>query len=179
VTTPTNPNPSSLLSSAVRTPRIAAGCGSVAAASILRASGDGEVEGLVAADSEDFSLGVAVAGLACDGEQDGAAEADWGDVGTDGVARTDGVMESLGVADDVSVESQVGPMLGPAEAALAVVSMAKPRAGSAARTTADTTGLRWRTVMAGRRLQAARSSGRHRSSSGSPIGDLAGRRDRR
>src|SRR5215475_2690249 len=128
VTTPTNPNPSTLLSSAVRTPRLAAGCGSVAAASILRASDDGELKGLVAADSEALSLGVAVGGLA--GGQDGAADAagdacavraGCGDVRTDGVVRIDGLMESPGVADDVSVGSQVGPALGPAEAAPAVV----------------------------------------------------------
>jgi len=151
----------------VSTPRIAAGRGSVAAPSICRAPADGEADGLGAADSDGCSLAVAVVGLAADGEQDCEAEtagdasvvrAGCGDVTTDGVAKIDGVMESLGVADVVSVGSQVGPALGPAAAAPAVVSIAKPRAGSAARTAADTTGLRWRTVMAGRRLQVARST---------------------
>jgi hypothetical protein len=119
------------------------------------------VDGLVAADS-DGSLAVA-GGLAADGEQVGSADTS-GSVSVvrvgsgDVVARIDGVMESLGVADVVSVGSQVGPALGPAAAAPAVVSIAKPRAGSAARTAADTTGPRWRTVMAGRRLQVARST---------------------
>jgi hypothetical protein len=116
----------------VSTPRIPAGRGSVAAAWISR----GEAAGLVAADSDGCSL--AVAGLAGDDEQDGEADAagdasavraGCGDVRTDGVARIDGLMESLGVADDLSVGSQVGPALGPAEAGSAAVSIAKPRAG--------------------------------------------------
>src|SRR5262245_25400131 len=158
VTTPANSNPSIVLSSAVRTPRIAAGCGSAAAAWILRASADGEVEGADAG-PEGFSLGVAVTGLPGDGEQGGAADADGDAPGVpagcgDGVARIDGVADSLGVADDVSVGSQVGPGLGPAAAVPAVVSIAKPRAGSAASRATRSTGLTWRTVMAGRRLVA-------------------------
>jgi hypothetical protein len=117
--------------------------------------------GLVAADGD--SLGVVVAVLADGGEQvasaDISGDACAGEVGSgDGVVRIDGVIEAPGVLDAVSVGSQVGPAVGPAEAGPAAVSIAKPRAGRAAKTAANTTGLRWSTVMAGRRLQVARST---------------------